>query len=84
MTKTARSAPKAKAAASTTKVAAESKVFTLAALARDLKVDPKVARAKARRNAADFGKLSVKGADNWTFPVARRQAVSQLLTGATA
>lgn len=69
--------PASKAAAST----ASAKVFTLAALARDLKVDPKVARAKARRNADQFGKLRSKGADNWTFPVARREAVSQLLTG---
>lgn len=76
--KTNRSAPKAKAAAAP---AANAKVFTLAALARDLKVDPKVARAKARRNADQFGKLRSKGADNWTFPVARREAVSQLLTG---
>lgn len=62
--------------------ASTTKVFSLAALARDLKVDPKVARAKARRNADTFGKLRAKGETTWTFPVARREAVSQLLVGA--
>ncbi|USN16762.1 hypothetical protein STRZYGA_00410 [Brevundimonas phage vB_BpoS-Strzyga] len=55
------------------------KIFSLAALARDLKVDPKVARAKARRNPDDFNKLRVKGDDHWNFPVAKREAVSRLL-----
>ena len=69
---TAKAAPK-------TKVAAEPKVFSLADLARDLELDPKIARAKARRNADSFNKLRVKGDDHWNFPVAKREAVSRLL-----
>lgn len=76
-TKTARPAKTVKAAAAP---APNAKVFTLAALARDLKVDPKVARAKARRNTDVFGKLRAKGETSWTFPIAKRDAVSQLLT----
>lgn len=78
MTSKTNTAPKA------AKAAPAAKVFSLAELARDLKIDPKIARAKARRNVERFGKLRAKGETSWTFPVGKRAAVSQLLTGATA
>src|SRR5262245_5006349 len=43
---------------------------TLAQLARDLNINPKVARAKARRHAADLPKTV--GDDNWIFPASAK------------
>lgn len=74
MTKTATKTASAKPA----KVAAEPKTFALADMARDLKMDPKIARAKARRTA-DIGKLRIKGEDHWVFSASKREAVSRLL-----
>lgn len=59
------------------------KTFTLADLARDLKINPKIARAKARRHSKDLAKHRV-GTDGWNFSLKAKPAVSQLLTGAAA
>lgn len=83
MTKTASKTPAAKKAPAA-KAPATAKVFSLADLARDLKIDPKVARAKARRNEDDFGKYRARGEDGWVFPTTKRADVSRLLTGAAA
>lgn len=68
--KPVKAAKKAKAAPAT------GDSFTLADLARDLKINPKVARAKARRH-----KLKAD-ADGWTFNAARRDEVTSILKGA--
>lgn len=84
-TKTAtKTAASKKASAAAPKAAPAAKTFSLADLARDLKVNPKIARAKARRNSGDFNKLRAKGDDHWVFPLKNRDAVSRLLTGAAA
>jgi len=56
--------------------------FSLADLAREMGVNPKIARAKARRNAADFTKLRVRGDYGWVFPMKAKADVSRLLKGA--
>src|SRR5262245_58900952 len=52
---------------------------TLAQLARDLNINPKVARAKARRHAAELPKTV--GDDNWIFPASAKSKLIKFLNG---
>lgn len=54
--------------------------FTLADLARDLDINPKVARAKARRHAAKVDELR-GGESGWTFPAKARDGLTKILSG---
>lgn len=51
--------------------------FTVADLARELSINPKVARAKLRRRP----NLAGAAKDGWTFPMARRDEVAGILRG---
>lgn len=56
--------------------------ITVADIARELDIDPKVARAKLRRHEAKLEKLHSKGQDRWTFPKAAGAEIKKILTGA--
>lgn len=53
--------------------------FTLADLARDHSIDPKVLRAKARRHAEQLGALHDGKSDKWTFPASSLTKVLSIL-----
>jgi ribosomal protein S6 len=53
--------------------------FTVAELARELDIDPKVARAKLRRHEDDIKKLHSKGQDRWTFPNKAKDTIKKIL-----
>src|SRR5262245_43579893 len=53
--------------------------ITLAQLARDLNIDPKVARAKARRRSDELPK-TVRD-DNWIFPASAKSKLIEFLNG---
>lgn len=53
--------------------------FTVADLARECDMDPKVARAKLRRHEDRIKKLHSKGQDRWTFPNAARKTLRDIL-----
>ena len=55
--------------------------FSVAELARELDIDPKVARAKLRRHEDKISKLHSKGQDRWTFPNAAKAELSKILNG---
>lgn len=61
-----------------TKAKAKPDLITLSDIARDLKIDPKASRAKARRNA-DISKLAQ--GDAWAFKPADVAKVKKLLKG---
>lgn len=79
---TAKTNTKTVAAKKTTDAAP--KTFTLADLSRKMGIDPKIARAKARRHEPKFKKLRAKGEDGWVFPNTNRNAVSELLKAGAA
>lgn len=54
---------------------------TLADIARDLDVNPKVARAKARRHSSKLETMRVAGTDGWVFASKHRTAIVNILTG---
>lgn len=53
--------------------------FTVAELARELDIDPKVARAKLRRHEDDIKKLHSKGQDRWSFPNKAKDQIRKIL-----
>lgn len=53
--------------------------FTVADLARECDMDPKVARAKLRRHEDKIKKLHSKGQDRWVFPNSARKALKEIL-----
>lgn len=55
--------------------------ITVADIARDLDIDPKVARAKLRRHEDKLTKLHTKGQDRWTFPKTARKDIEKILKG---
>lgn len=55
---------------------------TVAEIARELDIDPKVARAKLRRHEEKLTKLHSKGQDRWTFPKSAAAEIKKILTGA--
>ena len=57
----------------------DSSSFTLADLARDHSIDPKVLRAKARRHAEQLGALHDGKSDKWTFPASSLTKVLSIL-----
>lgn len=62
------------------KPAKDSKEITAAEVARELGIDPKVARAKLRRYKDKLTKLYAKGVtDGWTFPKSSKDALIEIL-----
>lgn len=55
--------------------------ITVADIARELDIDPKVARAKLRRHEAKLEKLHTKGQDRWTFPKSAAGDIKKILKG---
>ncbi len=53
--------------------------ITVAEIARELDIDPKVARAKLRRHEDKISKLHSKGQDRWTFPMSAKAEISKIL-----
>lgn len=53
--------------------------FTVAELARELDIDPKVARAKLRRHKDKIEKLHSKGQEGWTFPNKAKPELTKIL-----
>jgi hypothetical protein len=53
--------------------------FSLADLARELNINPKVARAKARRHSDKVDVLRGSGLAQWVFPATARSALTELL-----
>lgn len=56
--------------------------ITVADIARELDIDPKVARAKLRRHEDKLTKLHSKGQDRWTFPKTAAAEIKKILKGA--
>lgn len=54
---------------------------TVADIARDLGIEPKIARAKLRRHEAKLEKLHTKGQDRWTFPKSAAKEIKAILKG---
>lgn len=52
---------------------------TVADIARELDIDPKVARAKLRRHEDKITKLHTKGQDRWTFPKSAKADLVKIL-----
>ena len=73
---------KQKARAEKPKVEKNPNEITVADIARELDIDPKVARAKLRRHEDKLTKLHSKGQDRWTFPKAAGAEIKKILTGA--
>jgi hypothetical protein len=53
--------------------------ITVADIARELDIDPKVARAKLRRHEDKISKLHTKGQDRWTFPKSAKKTIADIL-----
>lgn len=53
--------------------------ITVADIARELDIDPKIARAKLRRHEDKISKLHTKGQDRWTFPKSARKTIADIL-----
>lgn len=70
----AKQAPKAKGR----KVALPANTFSLANLARDMNVNPKIARAKARRHAKELAQYR-HGTDGWLFKDSAKDHVTKFL-----
>ena len=69
---------KAEGKAPKRKAVAENEI-TVADIARELDIDPKVARAKLRRHEAKLEKLHTKGQDRWTFPKTAKKDIIAIL-----
>lgn len=52
---------------------------TVAEIARELDIDPKVARAKLRRHESKLEALHTKGQDRWTFPKSAKKTIMEIL-----
>lgn len=52
---------------------------TVAEIARELGIDPKIARAKLRRHEDKLTKLHTKGQDRWTFPKSAAKEIKAIL-----
>lgn len=55
--------------------------ITVADIARELKIDPKIARAKLRRHESKIEELHTKGQDRWTFPIKATDTIKKILKG---
>lgn len=55
--------------------------ITVADIARELDIDPKVARAKLRRHEDKLAPLHTKGQDRWTFPKSAADEIRKILKG---
>lgn len=55
--------------------------ITVAEIARDLGLHPKIARAKLRRHEAKINDLHTKGQDRWTFPQSAKKTLVDILQG---
>lgn len=53
--------------------------ITVADIARELNMDPKIARAKLRRHEDKLTKLHTKGQDRWTFPKSAAAEIKKIL-----
>jgi len=53
--------------------------ISVADIARELDIDPKVARAKLRRHEDKITKLHSKGQDRWTFPLSAKDKIIEIL-----
>jgi hypothetical protein len=53
--------------------------ITVADIARELDMDPKIARAKLRRHEDKISKLHSKGQDRWTFPRSAKKTIADIL-----
>jgi hypothetical protein len=53
--------------------------ITVADIARELDIDPKVARAKLRRHEDKIKSLHTKGQDRWTFPKSAKAKIMAIL-----
>mgnify|MGYP001593906086 CR=1 FL=1 len=53
--------------------------ITVADIARELDIDPKVARAKLRRHEDKISKLHTKGQDRWVFPKSAKAELVKIL-----
>lgn len=53
--------------------------ISVAEIARDLGIDPKIARAKLRRHEDKLTKLHSKGQDRWTFPKTAAAEIKKIL-----
>lgn len=53
--------------------------ITVADIARELGIDPRVARAKLRRNEDKIKDLHTKGQDRWTFPKSVKSDIMKIL-----
>lgn len=63
------------------KVEKDSDEITVAEIARDIGIDPRVARAKLRRHEDKIKKLHTKGQDRWTFPKSAKKEIKAILEG---
>lgn len=52
---------------------------TVAEIARELGIDPKIARAKLRRHEDKLTKLHTRGQDRWTFPKSAAKEIKAIL-----
>lgn len=55
--------------------------ITVADIARDLGLSPKIARAKLRRHEAKINDLHMKGQDRWAFPKSAKKTLVDILNG---
>lgn len=55
--------------------------ITVAEIARELDIDPRVARAKLRRHEDKIKSLHTKGQDRWTFPKSAKKEIKAILEG---
>lgn len=55
--------------------------ITVADIARDLDIDPTVARSKLRRHEAKIEKLHTAGQSRWTFPKSAAAEIKKILKG---
>ncbi len=53
--------------------------ISVADIARELGIDPKVARAKLRRHEDKLDKLHTKGQDRWVFPIGAKAQIVGIL-----
>lgn len=69
---------KAEGKAPTKKPKSDNEV-TVADIARELNMSPKIARAKLRRHEDKLEKLHTKGQDRWTFPKSAASEIKKIL-----
>lgn len=70
---------KKKARAEKPKAEKNANEITVAEIARELSIDPKVARAKLRRHEAKIEGFHTKGQDRWTFPIKYKAELVKIL-----